>query len=93
MDGKGARLLLYGHMACPGTARARTYLATHRQRYVYRDIADSEAAGELRALGALATPAVVLDGRLIMVGFDERAFEEALSTSETRRLGGAFPGS
>lgn len=93
MDGKSARIVLYGHSGCAGTARARTYLATHRLRYGLRDIFDPETAVEFRALGAFATPAIALDGRLIMVGFDEAAFERALTRSKTCSPGGAGPGS
>lgn len=91
MTGRGLRIVLYGHSGCPGTARARAYLATHGLPYVLRDIFDSDAAAEFRSLGAIATPAITLGGRLVMVGFDQAAFEAALT--KTCSPGGAGPGS
>lgn len=85
--------MLYGHMACPGTARARTYLALCRLRYIWRGIHDAGVAAEFRALGAWATPAIILDGRLLMVGFDQAALEVALEAGDHRHAGGAGPGS
>lgn len=93
MDGKCARVVVYGDNICPGTARTRAFLVARQLSYVFRDITQADAASEFGALGAWATPAIVLDGRLLMIGFDEQAFEEALTRQENGRAGGGGPGS
>lgn len=82
MSANEVRVVLYGHDACPGTATARAYFARTKVTYVMRDISDRLAAMEFQALGAWATPAVVLDGRLCMIGFDQEAFEDALARGQ-----------
>lgn len=82
MGANEVRVVLYGHDCCPGTATARAYFARRRVVYVMRDISDGQAAMEFQALGAWVTPAVVLDGRLIMIGFDPEAFEDAFARAQ-----------
>lgn len=73
-----ARVVLYGHAGCPGTRRAREYFLANGIAFVERDIAGLEASAEMRRWGAWATPFLVVGGRLTMIGFDAREFDELL---------------
>lgn len=75
IDIEQPRIILYGHAGCPGTQVAQAYFATRGVAYAYRDIGtDPAARAELRAMGEMATP-VVLVGDRRLLGFDLGEFE------------------
>lgn len=77
--------MLYGHAGCPGTERAREHFLANGITFVERDIADPDARAEMRHWGAWATPLLVIDGRLTMIGFDAREFANLLAQAKGGR--------
>lgn len=72
------RVIVYGHDFCPGTDRARAFLAARGIRYIARDVCDPRWSRRMNAYGIFATP-YLLFGRQRMIGFDEAAMERWLA--------------
>lgn len=72
-------IVVYGHSACPGSRRARRFFQGRGLPYAWRDVTtEPEAAAELAARGAMATPLIVIDGDGF-VGFDAAEVERLLT--------------
>ena len=70
---------LFGQKGCPGTARARRYLAAAGVPWREYDIAqDAAARAEMRKHGAFATPLLLVGRRQVLFGFDAAELEAAL---------------
>jgi len=58
--------------------QAKEYLSQKNIKFQERDIAkDPGAPADLKKLGYMTTPVIVIDG-LVIVGFDEKKIEQAL---------------
>ena len=58
--------------------QAKEYLSQKNIKFQERDIAkDPGALADLKKLGYMTTPVIVIDG-LVIVGFDEKKIEQAL---------------
>jgi len=58
--------------------QAKEYLSQKGIKFQERDIAkDPGALADLKKLGYMTTPVIVIDG-LVIVGFDEKKIEQAL---------------
>lgn len=69
---------VYTQPGCRFCEMAKEFLSTHGIPYVERDVSVDEAAvHELRRLGTLAIPTIILNGRVI-VGFNVEQLSEAL---------------
>lgn len=68
------QVVFYSHACFPRTTRAREYPRAQGLAFGERDVADPDAAAEMRRRNAWATPMHVVGDRWTMVGFDEREF-------------------
>ena len=60
--------------------QAKEYLSRKGAEFIERDIAqDPEALADLRKLGYMTTPVIVIDGTVI-VGFDQEKIDQALQS-------------
>lgn len=74
------KIELYAVSWCPSCREARKWLAEQRVEYFDYDIeADTDADARHEALGTGGRiPALVVDGKLIKVGFSEKTYREAI---------------
>ncbi|MEX2356320.1 MAG: glutaredoxin family protein [Thermaerobacterales bacterium] len=71
------KVIIYTHLGCPGSHRAKTFFADHGIEYQEIDLGEHpEGCKELSRMGVFATPCIVVNGRH-MVGFDEEEFWQA----------------
>ena len=69
---------LFVQPACPFCDEARDFLSAHGIPWTERDVTkDPEAVAELRRLGTLATPVIILGGKAV-VGFNVELLAELL---------------
>lgn len=69
---------LYVQPGCEFCAMAKEFLSSHGIAYVERDVSiDKSAVHELRQLGTLATPVIVLNGYVI-IGFNVEQLSEVI---------------
>ncbi len=69
---------IYVQPGCRFCDMAREFLSTHGIPYLERDVSvDESAVHELRRLGTLAVPTIVLNGRII-IGFNVEQLSEAI---------------
>lgn len=79
---------LFGQQGCPGTARARRYLAASRVPWKEYDIGNDPAArAQMRRYGAFATPLLLVAGKTVLYGFDAAELEAALRPEGLRHEG------
>ncbi len=72
---------LFGQQGCPGTARARRYLAVSGFPWREYDVSsDVVAQAEMRRWGAFATPLLLVDRRVALYGFEAAELQAALRT-------------
>jgi len=77
-DGASAEVVVYTQPGCGPCAAVKEFLASHGVDFVERDIRqDPSALADLRRVGALATPTVIV-GDQVIVGFDAERLREVL---------------
>jgi glutaredoxin len=74
-------VILYSQPGCAPCFAAKTFLASRKIPFVYKDVqADPQAFRELMDLGSRSTPTLVIGGE-VMIGFDpERAAQMLAGT-------------
>ena len=72
------QVLVYHTPGCSGCSAAMSFLSQRGVKFTPKDIAhEPESLQEFKKLHADSTPAIVVDGRVI-VGFDQKKLEAAL---------------
>ena len=79
-------VVLYSQPGCAPCFAARTWLASRKVPFTYRDVqADPQAFRELMDLGSRSTPTLVV-GTEVMIGFDAARLDELLAATGQERL-------
>ena len=77
------RVVLYSQPGCAPCFAARTFLASRKIAFDYKDVqADPQAFRELMDLGSRSTPTLVVAGE-VMIGFDPERLTAMLAAAPT----------
>jgi glutaredoxin 3 len=79
-DGSGPSVIVYSTNSCPYCTMAKGYLESRKVKFEDVDVSyDRKRATEMvKKSGQMGVPVLDINGRII-VGFDKRAIDEALS--------------
>ncbi len=85
-ENNNPRVVLYSQPGCAPCFAARSFLASRKVPFTYKDVqADPQAFRELMDLGSRSTPTLLV-GNEVMIGFDPEKLDAMLQAEQQKAL-------
>lgn len=81
---KKTRVKIFSTPSCPYCHAAKEYLKEHKVDYEDIDVSKNQAAAEemIEKSGQMGVPVIIVDNKLVIVGFDRDALKKALKLKD-----------
>jgi glutaredoxin-like YruB-family protein len=84
MSEKNVKVRVFSTPSCPYCHQAKEFLKSHGVAYDDIDVSkDQEAANEMiEKSGQMGVPVIIVDNKVVIVGFDREALKKALKLKD-----------